>query len=117
MSSFGFSLIEQLFPILFILMFVLVFGTIVVTMVRGVVQWGRNNASPEISADATIVSKREAFHRSNHHGYTTYYVTFEMEDGSRMELTVAGREYGQMREGDYGQLIFQGTRFKSFRRV
>lgn len=46
MSSFGFSLIEQLFPILFILMFVLVFGTIVVTMVRGVVQWEKTTPAP-----------------------------------------------------------------------
>ena len=33
-----------------------------------------------------------------------------------MELSVAGKEYGQMVEGDVGELSFQGTRFLGFDR-
>lgn len=42
--------------------------------------------------------------------YTTYYVTFEVESGDRIELIVPDREYGLMVEGD------QGTRYISFDR-
>ena len=47
---------------------------------------------------------------------TSYYVTFEVKSGDRMELAVTGKEYGQMVEGDVGELSFQGTRFLGFDR-
>lgn len=43
-------------------------------------------------------------------------MTFEVKSGDRMELSVAGKEYGQMAEGDVGELSFQGTRFLGFER-
>ena len=42
---------------------------------------------------------------------TTYYVTFQVASGDRMELCVSGYEYGMIVEGDYGDLSFQGTRY------
>ena len=113
-----FQIIDLLFPIMFIVIFAIVIGTFIVTAVKGAGTWMRNNAQPVIDADATVVSRREDIcHGTNHHRYTTYYVTFEMEDRTRQEFTVSGREYGQILEGDYGQLTFQGTRFLGFRRV
>ena len=55
------------------------------------------------------------------HGYTstsatTYYVTFQVESGDRMELRLSGTEYGQLAEGDTGKLSFQGTRYLGFER-
>ena len=55
------------------------------------------------------------------HGYsptssTSYYATFEVESGDRMELSVSGREYGLLAEGDRGRLSFQGTRYLGFER-
>lgn len=47
---------------------------------------------------------------------TTYYVTFQVASGDRMELRVDGREYGQLAEGDFGELTFQGTRYLGFER-
>ena len=49
-------------------------------------------------------------------GYTTYYVTFEVKSGDRMELPVQGHEYGMLVEGDFGELSFQGTRYLGFER-
>ncbi|MEF2691806.1 MAG: DUF2500 domain-containing protein, partial [Eubacteriales bacterium] len=47
---------------------------------------------------------------------TTYYVTFQVESGDRMEFHVSGLEYGMLAEGDTGRLTFQGTRYLSFER-
>jgi hypothetical protein len=54
----------------------------------------------------------------NHgHTTTTYYITFEVEGGSRMEFKVKGQEYGLLAEGDIGKLKFQGTRYLGFERT
>ena len=47
---------------------------------------------------------------------TTYYATFQVESGDRMELRLSGAEYGMLAEGDRGRLTFQGTRYLSFER-
>ena len=107
------------FEVLFLLVFALIACLIVVTLVRGIAQWNRNNHSPRLTVDATVVAKRTnvAHHHHNHggvHTSTTYYVTFQVESGDRMELRVSGFEYGQLAEGDRGQLSFQGTRYLGF---
>mgnify|MGYP000784206328 FL=1 len=45
---------------------------------------------------------------------TTYYVTFQVESGDRMELSVDDSEYGMLVEGDEGKLTFQGSRYLGF---
>lgn len=106
----------DLFTGLFFLAFFIILAMIVVQFVRGIAQWGRNNASPRLTVEATVVAKRERTWRNqNHHG-TTYYATFQVESGDRMELPVAGPEYGMLAEGDRGRLTFQGTRYLGFER-
>ena len=48
---------------------------------------------------------------------TTYYATFQVASGDRMEFQVPRREYGFLVEGDRGRLTFQGTRFLGFERM
>lgn len=48
---------------------------------------------------------------------TSYYATFQVESGDRMELPVSGEQYGMLAEGDMGKLTFQGTHFLSFERA
>ena len=110
------------FEIMFTLMFVLIFGMILFTIIRGIGQWNRNNHSPRLTVEATVVSKRGDI--SHHHDAgthtthtsTTYYVTFQVASGDRMELHVSGSEYGMLVEGDHGDLTFQGTRYLGFER-
>lgn len=116
-----FGLMEFLFPVFFIAIFTIVIGTFIVTAVRGVSTWSKNNASPRLTVDATVVTKRTASssHRSQHghrHYHTYYYATFQVESGDRMELSVTGEEYGMLVEGDVGKLTFQGTRYLGFER-
>ena len=107
--------LDQVFNILFAIIFFCVLGTMVYIFVK-------NISSPRLTVTAKIVAKRtKVFHNQQSDGFSTttstsYYVTFEVKSGDRMELSVAGKEYGQMAEGDVGELSFQGTRFLGFER-
>ena len=93
---------------MFNVMFYLIFGTVIVlfivTAVKGIGTWHKNNNSPRLTVEATVASKRqntEVHHHPNGgdatgaHGMhttttTTYYVTFQVASGDRMELHVSG---------------------------
>ena len=123
MSMFGFGL----FNIMFFLVWFVVLGTFIITAVRGITQWSKNNHSPRLTVPATVVAKRQNVSRHRHHTgtsnmhysthSTTYYVTFQVESGDRMELGMSGYEYGMLVEGDRGNLTFQGTRYLGFERI
>ena len=120
-SSFGMGF--GAFGVMFTIMFVLVIGVFVVTFIRGIGQWNKNNNSPRLTVPATVVSKRANVSHHHHagehhhsHTSTSYYVTFEVESGDRMELHMSGTEYGLLVEGDKGRLSFQGTRYLGFSR-
>ena len=124
-AGFGmFNFMEAVIPVVFIIVFVIVIGTFVATGVRSVSRWNKDNNSPRLTVSARVVNKRTqvGYHRGagdhhSSHGYTNYFVTFEVDSGDRMELEVSGKESGLMVEGDAGMLTFQGTRFLGFERV
>ena len=118
------------FPLMTIL--IAVFAVILVGAIgRGLYVWIRNNNSPQENVEARVVAKRMKV--SGHGGtmmrntavmntmhsstYTRYFVTFELEDGKRLELGVKDPEYGMLAEGDRGRLSYQGTRYLGFERI
>lgn len=117
----------EIFSGMFFLIFFLAFGIILLGIIRGIKEWNSNNHSPRLTVDASVVAKRTNVSRhSHHHGTgagvhhstsTTYYVTFQVESGDRMELRMAGHEFGLLVEGDKGKLTFQGTRYLGFERM
>ena len=121
----GFGMGFGAFGAMFSIVFVLVIGMFVVTAVKGIGEWNKNNNSPRLTVPAVIVAKRTNVTRHrhgganghhHHHTTTTYYITFEVDSGDRMELRVDGAEYGLLVEGDLGELTFQGTRYLGFER-
>lgn len=113
-----------LFDVMFTIAFVLIIGVIVITIIQGIGEWNKNNNSPRLTVNSKVVSKREEvshYHDGNNiamsHMDTTYYVTFEVESGDRIEFEVKGEDFGMMVEGDYGRVSFQGTRFLGFDRM
>lgn len=107
------------FEILFTIVFLLVLGVFVAVLIQSVTQWNRNNLSPRLTVSAVVAAKRLEVHHAGADGgmaSTCYYITFEVKSGDRMELSVSGREYGLLAEGDTGSLTFQGTRYLSFER-
>ncbi|MBO4915842.1 MAG: DUF2500 domain-containing protein [Oscillospiraceae bacterium] len=126
MIGFGFGAFE----IVIFLVFALVFGIIIFTVIRKIGEQHRNNNSPRLVVEAEVVTKREdvshtsmpvAGDATGAHGFlsssdTSYYVTFEVKGGDRLEFCVKGSEYGQLAEGDRGELTFQGTQYIGFDR-
>jgi hypothetical protein len=120
----GFQLISIMVPAVF----VIVLAVFILIFVKGIGTWSKNNRSPRLTVDAVVTAKRAEV--SHHHtagggagacgggvsSSTWYYVTFQVESGDRMELSVSGQDYGMMAEGDRGSLSFQGTRFLGFQR-
>ncbi|CAG7646972.1 DUF2500 domain-containing protein [Paenibacillus allorhizosphaerae] len=108
-----------LFSFFFTLIPVLVVGIFVFVIGRGLFTWMKNNASDQVVTAAEIVSKRTLVSggSGDTSAHTTYYVTFQFDNGNRVELRVRGTDYGLMAEGDQGQLAYQGTRFLYFNRV
>ena len=112
--------ITGILSVLFSLLFLGVFAFILVKLIG---KWNKNNHSPRLTVPAAVTAKRTNVtrHRSageSHltHTSTTYYVTFQVESGDRMELLVSGSEYGMLAEGDTGKLTFQGSRYLGFER-
>jgi len=123
--GFGFGMGFDVFGVMFTIVFLLIIGVFITVFVKGISQWNKNNHSPRLTVPATVVAKRAnvSHHHggaNNHHHHsssTSYYVTFQVESGDRMELHMAGHEFGLLVEGDRGNLTFQGTRYLGFERI
>ena len=125
-----FGWFDMIFSFLFPILFLLFIGMFLWMLFRNVRTWNKNNHSPRLTVPAAVVAKRtEVSHSSTAnagdvtgaHGYSTstftsYYVTFQVESGDRMEFSVGGSDYGLLAEGDIGKLSFQGTRYLGFER-
>ena len=120
--GYGFGMGFHILDVVFGIVVVLVIGMYVMTMLRGIGEWSKNNHSPRITVPVRIVGKRTHFsrrHAGKQHysrSSTNYYVTFQLGSGDRMELRVSGEEYGFLVEGDRGELSFQGSRYIGFER-
>lgn len=95
---------------------------ILLALAKELYEWIKNITSPIETVEATVIAKRKIsiqYHRRNGtmpHTSTSskYYVTFELSDKSHKELRVKGHQFGLLFEQDKGQLVYQGTRFRSF---
>lgn len=120
--GFGFHAFEGMFT----LVFVLVIGLFIYAVVQAILRKQKNDASPRLTVQARVVSRRQevTHHARNmndgvyHTSSTTrYFVTFQVESGDRLELQLDGSDFGMLAEGDEGRLSFQGTRFLDFQRT
>jgi hypothetical protein len=113
-----------MFAMFVTVMMVLVGSLILIAIIRSISNSARNASLPIQIEPAKVVTKR--FHVSGGGGgrndmagspvWENYYVTFELQNGERIELGVKGPEYGMLAEGDIGELTYQGTWYKGFQR-
>ena len=69
----------------------------------------------KVSGHGTTMMRTDtAMNRMGSSTYTRHFVTFELENGGRVELGVKDSEYGMLAEGDQGLLTYQGTRYIGF---
>lgn len=81
--------------------------------------WVQYNAQPVVSMPAKVVGRRTEVSGGgwqNTPSQTTYYATFESENGARIELRLNGSEYGMLVEGDVGILTYKDIFFEGFHR-
>jgi hypothetical protein len=114
----GFDIMFELFPFIFGAVFLIVIGTFIFVIFKNISQWSNNNKQPQLTVPADVKTKRSRVSGGSNDtsARTTYFVTFEVESGDRMELQVKPGDYGQLVEGDTGDLSFQGTRYLGFER-
>ncbi len=97
----------------------IVFGGFAYVIGSMLYRWFVNETSPREERHATVMAKRTHVSGGGHHHHhasTSYYITFQFEDGGRLELPVNGSDFGVLFEGDSGLLNYQGTRFNHFQR-
>ena len=104
----------QIFVIIWLILFFWIIG-------KGIAQFIENENSPVLTGPATVVDMRRKTHHhhsNGHHHHThSYHITFEKEDGERLELKVKRYEYNELSIGDRGTLTHQGTRYQGFERI
>ena len=105
----------QLFQVIWVLMFFGIGGFAIYTICKNISHSRKNDNSPRLMVEATVVAKRT--HVWGDHSHTDYYTTFQVASGDRMELEVPSSQFGYLVEGDRGKLTFQGTRFLGFERM
>lgn len=114
-------------PPLFALFVFVMAAIIVARIVMGAARFARNAAAPTTVVTARVIGKRNETHshQAPHHDRnvglqhtvsTEYFVTFETEQGDRVELAVSGQQSGLLVEGDTGKLSYQGDWFRNFQR-
>lgn len=100
----------------------LVLAVFVVIVLLNVVRAGQtfasNSAQPRQTVAARVVGKRAQTEGGAGESAvrTLYFATFEMTSGERVEVSVPRGDYGQLVEGDEGQLTHQGTWYRRFER-
>ena len=110
----------SIFSLMFTIVPVFVIGMFIFVFVKIIGQWSKNNKAPMLNVQAAVVDKYNHHSHSggdHHHTSTSYYVVFEVQSGDRLEFHVSRQQYGQLIEGDFGTLVFQGTRFVEFQRM
>ena len=99
-------------------LFCLVPTIIVAVIVGSIIHYAVNASQPTVTRRAKIVTKRTAVSGGGSDNMTTtsYYCTFQFDDGSRHEYHVGASFYGMSAEGDIGELDTRGSLFWAFTR-
>lgn len=120
------NVMQIVLPIFFILITVVILGMLVYLTLKGMQEKKANDAAPIVTVDAKVKAKRIAVHHSAHQQsvngvplmakshHATYYTTFALEDGRRLELQISEGQFQQLTEGERGKLTYQRKRFHRF---
>lgn len=128
MEEFNLSgLLDRIFPAVLAVAFGLAAIAVLVLTVKLTLYLYAYFKSPKKTLKAVVVGKRadvsydHGWTKANgrdgkFHTYSTYFTTFEMENGDRIELEMQGPAYGLLVNGDVGELTFKGSRYIDFER-
>ncbi|MDR1465641.1 MAG: DUF2500 domain-containing protein [Oscillospiraceae bacterium] len=114
----------EILPFLVISIFVVAGVIVAIALICTLGQWRKNNQAPVLTVQAFVSGKRtedSSFMMMSGDvpmwiEDTTHYAAFQVPSGDCLEFHISGSEYAQFREGDRGDLTFQGKRYLGFRR-
>ncbi|KEI09645.1 hypothetical protein Z957_04415 [Clostridium sp. K25] len=92
---------------------------VIVVIIKGIVTFIKNERSPIISTKAQLVYKKREYdtHTDNNLVMTTnetLILIFQLDTGSKLDFIVNYDTFTNIPEYQWGNLIFQGTRFLKF---
>lgn len=89
---------------------------IVYAVIHDFRRWLSNRQCPVETRGARIVNKRMLTSglRDDRYAFRAYYLTFELDDGTSVELRVPRKTYRNVGEGNVGVLRYRGTKFLEF---
>ncbi|WP_068615173.1 DUF2500 domain-containing protein [Paenibacillus tuaregi] len=100
-----------------VILLVVVIAIFAYAIIKGLMVWSANNKNRLLMKYAVVSSKRTEMHGTGSGPYTPrYFITFELEDGRKLEFRMAAREYAILKEKDEGEITYQGGVFKNFNR-
>ncbi len=103
------------FSLVAMILFFVILVVFVVTMVRSGTETYHRSTVPPANAQAKATSKRtETPPENSKIKGDLYFVTFTLDDGKDIELSVSPKEYETMKFDVEGELYYQETRFLSF---
>lgn len=100
LSTFGFTIL-----------FFIVICVVMIEFMLAVTRWSFNNKQPIKTNYAIVKYKR----KDSING--TYFITFELSEGKKVEYQVNSRDYAMIYENSRGLLENKGSRFVKFRNV
>lgn len=105
-------------PIFLDIIFIIAISMLIFGIGSSIKQYASNKSKPVETVPARVIGKRSHTWggSGNSSAHTSYYVTFELENGERIEMPVRGDFFGMHVEGDVGMLTHQGTHMISFER-
>lgn len=105
-------------PIFIGIIFIAVVAMFIFGIGSSVKQYASNKSKPVETLPARVIAKRPHTWggTGDSSAHTSYYITFELESGERLEMPVSDNFYGMNVEGDTGMLTHQGTQMMSFER-
>ena len=105
----------------FLVVFILFVVFVVVLSILGIKEWSENNSKMKISVTARVIGiDRKRSRVSNGRVLIVnpeYSVTFLTSDSEEKIFNLSTFDYKWIKEGDFGELTTQGTRFIKFIKI
>ncbi len=103
------------FSFVAMILFFVILVMFIVTMIKSGSETYHRSTVPPANAQAKAVSKRtETPPEGSKISGELHFVTFALDDGKEIELSVSPKEYETMEFDREGELYYQETRFLSF---
>ena len=94
---------------------VVAIGIVAILVTSSLTRLIGNFLAPKRESNCVVVGKRSQIYRYPYL-HTAYFVTFQLQDETRVEFAVDGSSFGRLIEGDRGLVVYGGEWLRRFER-